>query len=44
MLSAGGPPSVSVYPDSDKLGTRPGVDADRLNFRRADGVDYWEGE
>jgi uncharacterized cupin superfamily protein len=37
-------PSVSVYPDSDKLGTRPGDDADRLNFRRSDAVDYWEGE
>jgi uncharacterized cupin superfamily protein len=36
--------SVAVYPDSDKLGTRPADDADWLNFRRADAVDYWEGE
>jgi hypothetical protein len=35
---------VSVYPDSDKLGTRPEELGDRLNFRRADAVDYWEGE
>jgi uncharacterized cupin superfamily protein len=44
VLSHGGPPSVSVYPDSDKLGPRPAGDADRLNFRRADAVDYWDGE
>jgi uncharacterized cupin superfamily protein len=40
--------SISAYPDSDKLGTRPagrpGVGPDRLNFRRGDSVDYWEGE
>jgi uncharacterized cupin superfamily protein len=37
--------SVSVYPDSDKLGVRPpGDDPDRLNFRRRDAVDYWDGE
>ena len=44
MISHGGPPSVTVYPDSDKLGTRPADDLDRLNFRRSDAVDYWEGE
>ncbi len=46
ILSASREPSISVYPDSDKLGTRPGAgaDDDRLNFRRADAVDYWEGE
>ena len=44
LMSHGGPPSLSVYPDSDKLGTRPGSDPDRLNFRRADAVDYWDGE
>jgi uncharacterized cupin superfamily protein len=44
LLSHGGPPSVSVYPDSDKLGTRPADDADRLTFLRRDAVDYWEGE
>jgi uncharacterized cupin superfamily protein len=37
-------PSIVMYPDSDKLGARPGVDADRLNFPRAAAVDYWEGE
>lgn len=40
-------PSVSVYPDSDKVGTRPSADPDdpdRLNFPRASAVDYWEGE
>jgi uncharacterized cupin superfamily protein len=38
-------PSVSVYPDSDKVGVRPpGGGPDRLDFRRADAVDYWEGE
>ena len=36
--------SVTVYPDSDKIGSRPADDVDRLDFRRADAVDYWEGE
>jgi uncharacterized cupin superfamily protein len=37
--------SVSVYPDSDKLGVRPpGGGPDRLNFRRGAAVDYWDGE
>jgi uncharacterized cupin superfamily protein len=44
ILSANREPSISVYPDSDKLGSRPGGDEDRLNFRRGDAVDYWEGE
>ncbi len=44
ILSDKQQPSISVYPDSDKLGTRPPDAADRLNFRRADAVDYWEGE
>jgi uncharacterized cupin superfamily protein len=48
MLSHEVWPAVVVYPDSDKLGTRPGPwgthDADRLNFRRGDAVDYWDGE
>jgi uncharacterized cupin superfamily protein len=44
MISANREPSISVYPESGKLGTRPADDADRLNFRRADAVDYWEGE
>ena len=40
-------PSVAVYPDSDKVGTRPSPDPDdrdRLNFPRQSAVDYWEGE
>jgi hypothetical protein len=37
--------SVSVYPDSDKLGIRPsGGGPDRLDFRRDDAVGYWDGE
>lgn len=37
--------SISVYPDSDKIGVRPpGGGSDRLDFRRADAVDYWNGE
>ena len=44
LLSANRTPSISVYPDSDKLGSRPGGDEDNLNFRRGDAVDYWEGE
>jgi uncharacterized cupin superfamily protein len=37
-------PSISIYPDSGKLGVRPGVPEDTLNFLRPDAVDYWEGE
>ena len=47
ILSANRGPAVVVYPDSDKLGTRPTPeleDPDRLNFRRSDAVGYWEGE
>jgi len=44
MLSANRAPSISVYPDSDKIGTRPEGGTDRLNFRRGDAVDYWDGE
>jgi uncharacterized cupin superfamily protein len=44
VLSANREPSISVYPESDKLGTRPGDDADRLDFRRGDAVEYWDGE
>lgn len=37
--------TASVYPDSDKIGVRPaGGGPDRLNFRRDDAVDYWDGE
>ena len=44
ILSTGTSPTIAVYPDSDKLGTRPSDRADWLNFRRSDAVDYWEGE
>jgi uncharacterized cupin superfamily protein len=44
IFSAGPTSAISVYPDSAKLGIRPSDRRDRLNFRRADAVDYWEGE
>ena len=44
LVSAAQPTSVCVYPDSDKVGTRPATGDDRLDFRRADAVGYWEGE
>ena len=48
MLSDEVWPAVVVYPDSDKIGARPGPmgthTADRGNFRRKDAVDYWDGE
>jgi len=46
IMSANRDPSISVYPDSDKVGPRPAGadDPDRLDFRRGDAVDYWEGE
>jgi uncharacterized cupin superfamily protein len=37
-------PAISVYPDSGKVGVRPGVPEDTFNFVRGDAVDYWEGE
>ena len=48
MLSHEVWPAVVVYPDSEKIGSRAGPlgthDEDRLNFRRGDAVDYWDGE
>lgn len=44
ILSTKGLPALSLYPDSDKVGVRPGVEDDTLNFRRGDAVDYWDGE
>jgi hypothetical protein len=45
ILSANRSPSISVYPDSDKIGTRPGVPGDDwLNLPRSAAVDYWDGE
>ena len=43
MFSSAREPSVSVYPDSDKIGVWAGED--RAMLRRADGnVDYYDGE
>ncbi len=45
MMSAGTRPEIVVYPDSDKIGTRPGVrNEDNLNLRRSGGLEYWDGE
>jgi uncharacterized cupin superfamily protein len=45
LFSAQAAPSIAVYPDSDKIGSRPGGDdPDNLNFLRHDAVDYWDGE
>ena len=44
IFSTGERPSISVYPDSDKVGVRAVEDEEALNFRRGDAVDYWEGE
>jgi uncharacterized cupin superfamily protein len=46
VLSVAEPNTVCVYPDSDKVGARPGDrgSPDRLDFRRSDAVDYWDGE
>lgn len=44
-VAAASAASVSVYPDSNKIGVRPpGGGPDRLDFRRGDAVDYWTGE
>lgn len=44
IFSTGQRPSISVYPDSDKVGVRAAGDEEPLNFRRGDAVEYWEGE
>ena len=45
MWSSAREPSVSVYPDSDKIGVWPGNDADKIMVRRVDGqVPYYDGE
>ncbi|MGI8920414.1 MAG: cupin domain-containing protein [Solirubrobacteraceae bacterium] len=45
MFSSSHEPAVAVYPDSDKIGVRPGNPEDKVMLRRADGdVGYWEGE
>jgi uncharacterized cupin superfamily protein len=45
MFSSARTPSVSVYPDSDKIGVWPGRQHDDVMLRRADGhVPYYDGE
>ena len=44
MFSSAREPSVSVYPDSDKIGVWPGNEADSLVFKRGTAVPYSEGE
>jgi uncharacterized cupin superfamily protein len=46
-ISSHGRPDIVVYPDSDKIGAAerlPHADGLRSFFRRADAVDYWDGE
>ncbi len=44
LFSSARVPAVSVYPDSDKIGVRPGTEADELIFKRGTAVPYSEGE
>jgi uncharacterized cupin superfamily protein len=45
ILSTRVSPSLVVYPDSDKIGTRTSVDeGDNLNLPRGAALDYWDGE
>ena len=46
MVSELRSPEVVVYPDSGKVGARDweATQGLRLNWRREDAVDYWEGE
>jgi hypothetical protein len=37
-------PAVAVYPDSGKVGVFTADPADKVIVRRADAVDYWDGE
>jgi uncharacterized cupin superfamily protein len=37
-------PAATVYPDSDKIGVWTGNKADDALFRRASGLDYYDGE
>jgi uncharacterized cupin superfamily protein len=37
-------PTITIYPDSDKVGIYPGNDEDKLIVRRSSGVDYFDGE
>ena len=44
MFSSSRVPTVSVYPDSDKIGVWPGDEVDSLIFRRGTAVSYSDGE
>jgi uncharacterized cupin superfamily protein len=44
LFSTKGRPAVVVFPDSDKVMAFTGDERDDLIARRADAVDYWEGE
>lgn len=44
MFSSARVPSVSVYPDSDKIGVWSGNEPDELIFKRGTAVDWSEGE
>ena len=44
MWSTMGWPSVTVYPDSDKVGVYTRDGADDVVVRRGSGVDYYDGE
>lgn len=44
MVSTRTHPAVCVYPDSDKIATFTGNDADDLMLRRAAALEYFDGE
>lgn len=44
MLSEVVHPSATAYPDSGKVGMHTGFEGENLIARRADAVDYWDGE
>jgi hypothetical protein len=44
MISTRTHPAVCVYPDSDKIATFTGNDADDLMLRKNAAVDYFDGE
>ena len=44
MFSSSREPTVSVYPDGDKIGVWPGNEVDDLVFRRDTAVTWADGE
>ena len=44
MFSSSRVPTVSIYPDSDKIGVWPGNETDDLVFRRDTAVSWADGE